>query len=336
MQSTHDQQTDNIQVTTYKNIRNKEIKKNISSTSARAREVESFGWERRERKPTKESKERKFPGAFGAGRALAWSYRKKVLFARVELVKCRLEDFDLDMICRGKTTHTDIQDYKSHFVDWLYKNNSATSKSNNQYGVSKQDKQTGSRFVPKSSEEKSIPNLSKLPIDEDLCKRGLQCAFEKVVESGFHHYIRNEQQSKQLEAVANWLVSPEKKWGLLLNGIPGNGKTTTLMAIRKVINALELEDPNPISENKVLGFRCQTAKELCEIATKDKTAFKQYKNSTILGIDEFGLEPTVVSSYGNEYTPVSDILAYRYEARLPTIMTTTLQMWKFALSMETE
>ena len=35
--------------------------------------------------------------------------------------------------------------------------------------------------------EKSIPNLSKLPIDEDLRKRGLQCAFEKVVESGFHH-----------------------------------------------------------------------------------------------------------------------------------------------------
>lgn len=172
--------------------------------------------------------------------------------------------------------------------------------------------------------EKSIPNLSKLPIDEDLCKRGLQCAFEKVVESGFHHYIRNEQQSKQLEAVANWLVSPEKKWGLLLNGIPGNGKTTTLMAIRKVINALELEDPYPISENKVLGFRCQTAKELCEIAIKDKTAFKQYKNSTLLGIDEFGLEPTVVSSYGNEYTPVSDILAYRYEARLPTIMTTNI------------
>ena len=42
MQPTHDQQADNIQVTTYKNIRNKEIKKNISSTSARAREVENF------------------------------------------------------------------------------------------------------------------------------------------------------------------------------------------------------------------------------------------------------------------------------------------------------
>lgn len=172
--------------------------------------------------------------------------------------------------------------------------------------------------------EKSIPNLSKLPIDEDLCKRGLQCAFENVVESGFHHYIRNEQQSKQLGEVANWLVSQNKKWGLLLNGIPGNGKTTTLLAIRKVVNALELEDPNPISENKLLGFRMQTAKELCDVAVKDKTAFKQYMSSAILGIDEFGLEPTVVSSYGNDYTPISDLLAYRYEARLATIMTTNI------------
>ena len=32
----------------------------------------------------------------------------------------------------------------------------------------------------------------------------------------------------------------------------------------------------------------------------------------------------VVVRYGNEYTPVSDILAYRYEARLPTIMTTNI------------
>lgn len=33
--------------------------------------------------------------------------------------------------------------------------------------------------------EQSIPNLSKLPIDEDLCKRGLQCAFEKAWKAVF-------------------------------------------------------------------------------------------------------------------------------------------------------
>ena len=155
MQSTHDQQTDNIQVTTYKNIRNKEIKKNISSTSARAREVENFevldGKEEKENQQKKARKE-SFLELLEKDELWLGAIARKFSLARVELVKCRLEDFDLDMICRGKTTHTDIQDYKSHFVDWLYKNNSATPKSNNQYGVSKQDKQTGSRFVPKSSE----------------------------------------------------------------------------------------------------------------------------------------------------------------------------------------
>ena len=154
-QLTHDQQTDNIQVTTYKNIRNKEIKKNISSTSARAREVENFevldGKEEKENQQKKARKE-SFLELLEQDELWLGAIARKFSLARVELVKCRLEDFDLDMICRGKTTHTDIQDYKSHFVDWLYKNNSATSKSNNQYGVSKQDKQTGSRFVPKSSE----------------------------------------------------------------------------------------------------------------------------------------------------------------------------------------
>ena len=155
MQPTHDQQADNIQVTTYKNIRNKEIKKNISSTSARAREVDNFevldGKEEKENQQKKARKE-SFLELLEQDELWLGAIARKFSLARVELVKCRLEDFDLDMICRGKTTHTDIQDYKSHFVDWLYKNNSATSKSNNQYGVSKQDKQTGSRFVPKSSE----------------------------------------------------------------------------------------------------------------------------------------------------------------------------------------
>ena len=155
MQPTHDQQTDNIQVTTYKNIRNKEIKKNISSTSARAREVENFevldGKEEKENQQKKARKE-SFLELLEQDELWLGAIARKFSLARVELVKSRLEDFDLDMICRGKTTHTDIQDYKSHFVDWLYKNNSATTKSNNQYGVSKQDKQNGSRFVPKSSE----------------------------------------------------------------------------------------------------------------------------------------------------------------------------------------
>lgn len=152
--STLDQQADSIQVTTYKNIRNKEIKKNISSTSARAREVENFEFlDAKEEKENQQKKARKesFLELLQQDEFWLEAIARKFSLARVELVKSRLADFDLDMICRGKTTHTDIQDYKSHFVDWLNKNINTTTKSNNQYGVSKQDKQNGGRFVPQSS-----------------------------------------------------------------------------------------------------------------------------------------------------------------------------------------
>ena len=154
-QLTHDQQTDNIQVTTYKNIRNKEIKKNISSTSARAREVENFevldGKEEKENQQKKARKE-SFLETLKHNEAWLGAITRKFSFANMELVKSKLDDFNLDMICRGKDAHKDIQDYMSHFVDWLYKNRSTTSKINTQYGFSKQEKQAGSRFVPKSSD----------------------------------------------------------------------------------------------------------------------------------------------------------------------------------------
>ena len=173
--------------------------------------------------------------------------------------------------------------------------------------------------------EKSIPNLSKLPIEEGLCKKGLLLAFEEVVESGLHKYVKCNEQEDKLGAVAHWLVSHKQKWGLILNGIPGNGKTTTLLAVRKVVNALELEDPNPFTYDKVAGLYIKTAKELCEVCVKDKKAFEQYKSTVMLAIDEFGIEPTEIASYGNIYTPLSDLLAYRYEKRLFTILTTNIQ-----------
>ena len=151
---TYKQQTGNTQVTTYKNIRNKEIKNNISSSSAREREEEFFevssGMEVKENQQKKARKE-SFLEALEQDEPWLRAIARKFSVANVELVKRKLEDFDLDMVCRGKAAHKDIQDYMSHFVDWLYKNISTTCKNNIQYGISKQEKQLGSRFVPQSS-----------------------------------------------------------------------------------------------------------------------------------------------------------------------------------------
>ena len=153
-QVTDSQHKDNIQVTTYKNIRNKEIKNNISS-SAHAREEENFEvLNVKEEKENQQKKARKesFLEALGQNEPWLGAIARKFSVANVELVKRKLEDFDLDMVCRGKADHKDIQDYMSHFVDWLYKNISTNQKNNIQYGFSKQEKSVGSRFVPKSSD----------------------------------------------------------------------------------------------------------------------------------------------------------------------------------------
>ena len=148
IQPTYNQHTANTQVTTYKNIRNKEIKNNISSSSARAREEENFevlsDKEAKENQQKKARKESFFETLENDERWLG-AIARKFSIANVELVKGKLEDFDLDMVCHGKI------DYMSHFVDWLYKNISTTSKNYTQYGISKQEKQFGSRFVPQSS-----------------------------------------------------------------------------------------------------------------------------------------------------------------------------------------
>ena len=153
-QLTYNQHTANTQVTTYKNIRKKEIKNNISSSSARAREEENFevlsDKEAKENQQKKARKESFFETLENDERWLG-AIARKFSIANVELVKGKLEHFDLDMVCRGKIDHKDIQDYMSHFVDWLYKNINTTSKNYTQYGISKQEKQFGSRFVPQSS-----------------------------------------------------------------------------------------------------------------------------------------------------------------------------------------
>lgn len=170
---------------------------------------------------------------------------------------------------------------------------------------------------------RSIPNRFELPIDEDLCKKGLLCTFATEVESGLHKYRMDEQQVRQIGLVARWLVSHYQKWGLLLNGIPGNGKTTTLHAIRSVINALDIIDTET-NEIKTVGLWVKTASELCEMFLRDKKQFDRYKTTPLLGIDEFGLEPENIVSYGNVFTPLTDILAYRYQNRLFTILTTNV------------
>mgnify|MGYP002517974586 FL=1 len=65
---------------------------------------------------------------------------KRYRLATVGAARHLLESFELDMLCRGKDAHVGLQDYMSHFCDWVNKQKPQSDAS-----------EYGSKFTPKSS-----------------------------------------------------------------------------------------------------------------------------------------------------------------------------------------
>lgn len=131
----------------------------------------------------------------------------------------------------------------------------------------------------------------------------------------------------KIASVSRWLTVG-KKPGLFLCGNIGTGKTTMARAVVGLINAAGWSAY--ASDRKCV--MSVTAKELAEMKSADTTAvssnpdafFDSRKRAGMLFIDDLGTERTVTKSWGNEQTPVVDLLFYRYDRQLFTIITSNL------------
>lgn len=132
----------------YKNIRNKESKK-INTNNARAHEEDfvDFSKENQQKKGEKES----FLSLSLHDDVWLGAIKKKFALKSIEEVKDKVENFDLDHICRGNKEHKDIVDYKSHFCDWL-KFNLMEQSPGKRKSNPNTERWEGEKFVPKSSE----------------------------------------------------------------------------------------------------------------------------------------------------------------------------------------
>jgi DNA replication protein DnaC len=74
------------------------------------------------------------------------------------------------------------------------------------------------------------------------------------------------------------------------------------------------------------GIWLVTARELYQMFVSNKPKFERCANTYILAIDELGTEETDFCEYGNRYKPIEQLLSYRYDKMLPTIITTNLPM----------
>lgn len=122
--------------------------------------------------------------------------------------------------------------------------------------------------------------------------------------------------------VCKYLTDVTSKSSLLLMGTTGTGKTTMMLSVYDVLQALYREE---IADNEV-SFYYTKASEIGGIMKTNEQNFKRLKQSMVLFVDDLGFngESEVVNDYGVKRKPIEDIIEYRYDKQLATIFTTNL------------
>ena len=160
----------------------------------------------------------------------------------------------------------------------------------------------------------------RLPYEESQVIEMLTASVQAEVEYRHRLFEDNPQMREQIAKAARWLINQDK-FGLLMCGVCGNGKSTLMLAIRSLINFLDMKDAY---NESMTVFRID-AREIARLSKDDFAKFEKIRSKKMLAIDDMGLEPAEVMDYGNILNPVVDLLSYRYDEQLFTIVTTNLK-----------
>lgn len=147
----------------------------------------------------------------------------------------------------------------------------------------------------------------------------LKAAYIAEVEFRRRKYIEDKNVIANLERVSDFITDDSNKFGIILCGVCGNGKTTILYAFQNALNYLIAND----YVKREFGIRIIDAKDVLHYG-KDFERFRQIKTCNMIGIEDLGREETGVLDYGNLLNPVIDLLEYRYNNQLFTFITTNL------------
>nr|DAH79172.1 MAG TPA: replicative helicase [Caudoviricetes sp.] len=165
----------------------------------------------------------------------------------------------------------------------------------------------------------SISSRFRLECTKEEAITLLRSAIKAEVLSRNRNPVFTAETNAVIDRIATSLTnSPPSKFGVMMSGQCGNGKTTMSKAISNSIRILSLSGRYS-SPNLMVPF--MTAKEI--VSTTDEERDK-IKRSNLLSVDDMGNEPLERLTYGNVTNPLVDVLEYRYDKQLFTIVTTNL------------
>lgn len=161
--------------------------------------------------------------------------------------------------------------------------------------------------LPELQQQRTSVSRSRWRMSEEEAYHRLEWFYKNEVGES---YIGDFDTEKHIRAVARYMTEPQRSFGIALCGTCGNGKTTLMNAIRKM--------------HYSLGHRVESTNttRIVNFVRAGKEIPLEFMNEPFLCIDELTNEPAKVSYFGDQLTPIKDILEHRYASRLFTIVTT--------------
>lgn len=153
----------------------------------------------------------------------------------------------------------------------------------------------------------------------EVFKRRVARKWRRLVKTGARRpFYYNADMDNAVEMFARWMFAKDEHIFLYICGLNGTGKSTLVKAFQRVVNDMTFLDKG-LSYEAARVCRLK-AEEINERGRgNDKKALEEVKVAPFLIIDEFAKEDSKVKDFGNEVTPVKDVVSDRYEKRRPTV-----------------
>lgn len=171
-------------------------------------------------------------------------------------------------------------------------------------------------------EQKISRPIFRLPMSREQAIVVLRNAYMVEVTHRGRAFVYDDATRANIEALADALTADKPKQGIMLAGNVGNGKTTLIQALKATIKIAKMQ--GWFDGGMQSGLRITDARDIAKLVAIDPKEFDAIRRTALLAIDDMGKEPAEVLDYGNAYNPVIELMEYRYNEQLFTIISTNL------------